>query len=235
MGGKPIDPDCQYCNCKPDILFREMPEEDIAAINMRKTCRQFKKGQIIFHEGQHASGLYCINSGKIKLYKTSYEGREQIVRLCKPGEVLGYRAVISDRPYAASASTLEDSVVCQIPREEFFKQIEKNPAVALNLIKSLSQELRTAEDRMMKLAQKSVRERLAETLIILKETYGLDDDSAISISLSREDLANIVGTATETVIRLLADFKKEDLISTKGKKIQLVDEKGLHKAGNIVD
>lgn len=235
MGGKPVSPNCQKCSCRPDMLFKEMPDEDVAVISMKKNCRRFKKGQIIFHEGQHSSGLYCINEGKIKLYKTSYDGREQIVRLCKPGEVLGYRAVISDKPYAASASTLEDALVCQIPKEEFFNQIEKNPAVALNLIKSLSQELRTAEDRMMNLAQKSVRERLAETLIILKETYGLDDDSALSISLSREDLANIVGTATETVIRLLADFKKEELISTKGKKIQLVDEKGLLKAGNVVD
>ena len=235
MAGKPVSPDCQNCTCKPNILFKEMTDEDIAVLSMNKTCRRYKKGQNLFFEGQHPSGLYCIHQGKIKLYKTSYEGREQIVRLCKAGEVLGYRALISDKPYAASASTLEESLVCQIPREEFFKQIEKNPKVALNLIRTLSQELRNAEDRMMNLAQKSVRERLAETLIILKETYGLDEDSALSITLSREDLANIVGTATETVIRLLAEFKKEDLIDTKGKRIKLKDEKGLLRAGNVVD
>lgn len=235
MAGKPVNPDCQNCTCKPNILFKELTNEDIAVLSMNKTCRRYKKGQNLFFEGQHPSGLYCIHQGKIKLYKTSYEGREQIVRLCKAGEVLGYRALISDKPYAASASTLEESLVCQIPRDEFFKQIEKNPKVALSLIRTLSQELRNAEDRMMNLAQKSVRERLAETLIILKETYGLDEESVLSITLSREDLANIVGTATETVIRLLAEFKKEELIDTKGKRIKLKDEKGLLRAGNVVD
>ncbi len=235
MRAKTSEPDCQNCICRPDILFKEMTEEDRAIVSMNKTCRRYKKGQTIFHEGQHPSGLYCINQGKVKLYKTSYEGKEQIVRLCKQGEVMGYRALISDKPYSASAATLEESLVCQIPREEFFNQIEKNPKVALNLIRTLSQELRNAEKRMMNLAQKSVRERLAETLIILKETYGLDEDSVLSISLSREDLANIVGTATETVIRLLADFKKEELIDTRGKKIVIKDMRGLIRTGNVVD
>lgn len=235
MREKPMNPDCRNCECRPDMLFKEMTEEDMAVLSMNKSCRRYKKGQTIFHEGQHPSGLYCLNQGKVKLYKTSLEGKDQIVRLCNAGEVLGYRALISDKPYAASAATLEDSLVCQIPRDEFFNQIEKNPKVALNLIRSLSQELRNAEKRMMNLAQKSVRERLAETLIILKETYGLDEDSVLSISLSREDLANIVGTATETVIRLLAEFKKDNLIDTKGKQIKLTDLNGLVQTGNIED
>lgn len=231
-----MDPDCSICGVRPDIFSENMNPEAIAIMSMKKNCRKFKKGQIIFHEGQRAGGLHCISAGKVKLFKTSYEGKEQIVRLCKPGEILGYRAVIGDQPYAASATALEEVQMCMIPREEFFKHVENNPKMALNLIKFLSNELSIAEKRMMNLAQKSVRERLAETLIILKETYGFDnDDKTIAITLSREDIANITGTATETVIRLLADFKKEGLIETSGKKIAILNTRELINVGNIYD
>lgn len=227
-------PDCSICQVRPDMFTDNLNPEAIAIMSMKKSCRKFKKGQIIFHEGQRAGGLYCISSGKVKLFKTSYEGKEQIVRLCKAGEILGYRAVIGDQPYAASATALEEVQICMIPRDEFFKHIEENPKMALSLIKFLGNELSTAEKRMMNLAQKSVRERLAETLIILKETYGLEEDGkTLAVSLSREDLANITGTATETVIRLLTDFKKEGLIETSGKKIAFLNNRELIAAGNI--
>lgn len=229
-------PDCTMCSVRPDIFSDNLKSEALAVMSMKKTCRKFKKGQIIFHEGQRAGGLYCISHGKVKLFKTSYEGKEQIVRLTKAGDILGYRAVIGDQPYSASAAALEEVHICMIPRDELLNHISQNPEMALSLIKFLGQELSIAEKRMMNLAQKSVRERLAETLIILKETYGLEDDKlTLSVTLSREDIANITGTATETVIRLIADFKKEGLIDTSGKKIKLLNLRGLINEGNIHD
>ncbi len=230
------NPDCTLCSVRPEIFSDNLKPEALAVLSMKKSCRKFKKGQIIFHEGQRAGGLYCISHGKVKLFKTSYEGKEQIVRLSKAGDILGYRAVIGDQPYSASAAALEETHICMIPRDELLRHITQNPEMAMSLIKFLGNELSVAEKRMMNLAQKSVRERLAETLIILKETYGTEDDQqTLSVALSREDLANITGTATETVIRLIADFKKEGLIDTSGKKILLKNVRGLINEGNIHD
>jgi CRP/FNR family transcriptional regulator, polysaccharide utilization system transcription regulator len=227
---------CTNCICRKGNVLGGISVNSSPVFTMNTSCMMYKKGDLIFHEGQYADGLHCITQGKVKLYKTGHEGKDQIVRLCKAGDVLGYRAVVSSLPYSASASALENSFICKIPQQVFFDQIEQNPDMALSLIRILSQDLRKAEQRMVVMAQKTVRERLAETLIILRETYGSElGSNIINVSLSREELASIVGTATETVIRLLADFKKEGWIDTRGRKISLNQPEALLKAGNLRD
>ena len=175
-------------------------------------------------------GLFCINSGKVKVYKISSDGKEQILKLGKPGDFLGYRALISEEFYNSSATVIEEGAMCYIPKSDFLEILQKNPAFFRKMAKRVAHELGVMEQKLVTIAQKSVRERLAATLIMLKETYGMEDgeeSNLIDIALSREDLANIIGTATETVIRLLSDFKTQKLISLQGKKIKVLNPKGL--------
>ena len=194
----------------------------------------FRKGETIFHEGGHGFGIYCINSGKIKLSITGEEGKEQIVRMAKKGDVLGYRAVISNERYGASAVALEDSNICFIPKEQFLQALKTDGNLGFETLKLLSHQLKEAEQKLTHLAQKPVRERLAESLLFLKETYGYDGESqSISVQLSREDIANLVGTATETDIRILSEMNRDKIIDLNGKKISILNEKELARIANV--
>ena len=220
---------CTLCAGKEHSLFADLPREDLDALSLHKTCIRYKKGQTLFYEGTRPMGLFCINSGKVKVYKISSEGKEQILKLGKPGDFLGYRALISEEFYNSSATVIEEGAMCYIPKSDFLEILQKNPAFFRKMAKRVAHELGLMEQKLVTIAQKSVRERLAATLIMLKETYGMEGDESnlIDIALSREDLANIIGTATETVIRLLSDFKTQKLISLQGKKIKVLNPKGL--------
>ncbi|MCK5103155.1 MAG: Crp/Fnr family transcriptional regulator [Cyclobacteriaceae bacterium] len=220
---------CTLCAGKEHSLFSDLPREDLDVLSLHKTCIRYKKGQTLFYEGTRPMGLFCINSGKVKVYKISSEGKEQILKLGKPGDFLGYRALISEEFYNSSATVIEEGAMCYIPKADFLEILQKNPTFFRKMAKRVAHELGLMEQKLVTIAQKSVRERLAATLIMLKETYGMEDDESnlIDIALSREDLANIIGTATETVIRLLSDFKTQKLISLQGKKIKVLNPKGL--------
>lgn len=201
-----------------------------------KSGMSFRKGQVIFGEGAHPLGLYCVNNGKIKLSHRGEDGKEQIVRLSKEGDVLGYRALLTNERYNATAIALDDTEICFIPRDTFFNVLKNNPDLSFEIIKMLSTELRKAEDRITDLAQKPVRERMAEGLLFLKETYGFEaDGSTINIILSREDIANLVGTATETAIRLLSEFKNDKIVEFIGKKIRILDYERLVRTARLYD
>jgi CRP-like cAMP-binding protein len=220
---------CSLCPGKEQSLFEDLPKEDLDSLSKHKTCIRYKKGQTLFYEGTRPMGLFCINSGKVKVYKISSEGKEQILKLAKPGDFLGYRALISEEFYNSSATVIEEGAICYIPKIDFLETLQKNPTFFRRMAKQVAQELGLMEQKLVTIAQKSVRERLAATLIMLKETYGMEGDESdlIDIALSREDLANIIGTATETVIRLLSDFKTQKLISLQGKKIKVLNQRGL--------
>lgn len=229
-------PECQYCRVRYKSVFTELGQVDMQQLNVNKGCNFYKKDQIIFTEGTFPHGLYCVNGGKIKVAKTGEGGREQIVRLAKEGDILGYRALLSGDKYACSATVIEDSTVCFIPKEVFFELIEKNASLSLQVLKLLSHDLKKAENKITDLAQKPVRERLAEALLFLKETYGFEKDMAtINVSFTREEIANIVGTATETAIRLLSEFKQDRIIELKGKRIKILDHQKLLQTANIFD
>lgn len=225
---------CQHCDKRHSSIFCNTEHEVLSGISDSKTCTIYKKGQTLFHEGGHAFGVYCINAGKIKLSITGEEGKEQIVRLAKEGDVLGYRAVLAAQRYGATAMALEDSNVCFIPREQFLGALKGDGNLSFETMKLLSRQLREAELKVTHLAQKPVRERLAESLIFLLETYGYEPNTnCLSVQLSREDIANLVGTATETAIRLLSEFNKDEVIALSGKKISILDLKELHRIANL--
>lgn len=220
---------CALCPGKEHSLFEELSRDDLEALSMHKTCIRYKKGQTLFYEGTRPMGIFCINSGKVKVYKISSEGKEQILKLGKPGDFLGYRALISEEFYNSSATVIEEGAICYIPKSDFLEILHRNPTFFRKMAKQVAHELGVMEQKLVTIAQKSVRERLAATLLMLKETYGMEGDESnlIDIALSREDLANIIGTATETVIRLLSDFKNQGLISLQGKKIKVMNSRGL--------
>lgn len=196
----------------------------------------YKSGNTIFNEGSYPSGLYCIHKGKVKIFKNGTEGKEQILRFAKEGDILGYKSLLSDQPFSASAAALDEAVICFIPKKSYFDVLQTNPKLSLKMMQLLTQELKTAETRIVELAQKPVRERLAETILILKETFGFEEDGkTIAISLTREEIANIVGTATESVIRLLSEFKKDGIIDLKGRSISILDNRELVRTANIDD
>lgn len=184
---------------------------------------------MVFYEGKTPTGVYCLEKGAVKIYRVGMDGKEQIVRFSTPGSLLGIRSLLSEERYTASAATLEDAVICFISKSFFFHLMNKYPEMKNEIVSYLCEMLKEAEDQIISIAQKSVRERLASSLLVLSRIFNPNGDPVDHprISLPREDLANIVGTATETVIRILRDFKEEQLVSVNGRSITILDTEGL--------
>lgn len=230
-------PACVLCTHFRESIFNGLSEEDHNSISKEKSCGYYKKGEVIFKSGARPMGLYCVNLGKVKVSSNSSQGKEYILYISKPGDFLGYRALFSEEYYAATAEALEDSKVCFMPKSNFFEVIQKNPTFMTKITKGICQEMGILEGRLSELAHKSVRERLAGNLLMLRDTYGVEGDnskSLIDLALSREELASIVGTATETVIRLLAEFKNDGLVTFEGKKIRVTNPGKLARYADLV-
>lgn len=197
--------------------------EDLKKLSEEKELRHCRKKEIIYSEGNYPKGVYFVNSGKIKTYRTNDDGKEFITGLYGSGDFFGYLPLLEDSKYPDSATALEDAEIYLIPKDDFFSLITKNLEVARKFIKMLSGSLHEKEDQLLKLAYNSVRKRVAEALVNLHNRYNTDNQQGFSINLSREDLASIVGTSQETAIRTLSDFKDENLISIKGGKIEILN------------
>ncbi len=228
--------ECALCKARKDSIFHVCHIEDLNLIEKDKTCVIYKTGQPLFYESNHPSALYCVNSGKIKIHKMGTDGKEQIVRLVKPGDFVGYRALIADTPYSASATALEDSTVCIVPKSAFFNLLKGNDAFSEGMMKLLCRNLQDSEKKLTEMAYKPVRERLAEAMLLLKNTYQEPDvKTDFVINLTREDLASLVGTAKETVIRLLSDMKNDKIIKSEGRKITILKPERLLEISNMYD
>jgi CRP-like cAMP-binding protein len=236
MKTQQVNVDCNDCEVRDSSVFAEIHATELNVINTGKHCNHYQKGDIIFSEGNYPSSLYCIHHGKIKLQKLGSDGREQIIRLVKAGEVLGYRALLSGEQFYSSAVAIDECIVCVIPKESFFELVRSNARLAFNMMELLSTELRHAQMKVVEMAQKSVKERLAEGLLILHHTYGLQNDKkTLAVMLSREELATMIGTATETVIRLLAEFKRLKYVDFRGRNIAILNYNALLKTANVDD
>lgn len=235
MRSRRIEVDCEHCSMRESSLFDHLCTHSLDELNRNKTCTVYKKNQVVFHEGTRPLGVFCINSGKIKVYKTGAEGKDQIIKILKPGDLMGYRAMLAEDQYPVSAETLEESSICFIPKSDFLDVLNTDSDFSKTVIRSMSKDLGEMADSLTNLAQKPVRERLAGALLMLKDTYGMDahDNGPVEINLTREDMANIVGTATETLIRLLHDFKEEKLIETQGRKIRVLEPQKLVRIANL--
>src|SRR5688572_4247494 len=192
-----------------------------------RKCKNYKKKEVIFSEGHLPGGVYFINKGKVKTFKSNEDGKEYITNLYKEGDFIGYTAILEDSNYTESAAALEDAEVCMIQRQDFLTLVYSNREVANKFIKLLSNNLIEKEDRLLSLAYNSVRKRVAEALLMLRERYKEQSRDDFSIHISREDLSNIVGTATESLIRTLSDFKDEGLVELKAGQVKIIDTRKL--------
>lgn len=223
---------CSECSMRHRSVFANLNGSEIEMLNQNKSCTMYKKGQALFHMNTRPMGVFCVNSGTIKVYRVGVDGKEQIIKVSAGGDLLGYKALLSSQQYEHTAEALDDCVVCFIPKEEFLRLLQPESQFYMTLLKAVCEEHSQITNRMTQMAQMSVRQRLALTLLMLKDTYGIEqrEEGEIEINLSREDLSNIVGTATESLIRLLNQFKKEGLISSKGRKIKILNDGGLAEA-----
>jgi len=221
------------CIDNPKSVFTVLTPKEKEFLKQNYTCAFYKKGEIIFKEGDKPMGLMILAEGKVKIFKEGVGGREQIVRMAKPVGFIGYRALFAEENHTATAVAIEDSVSCIVDKESVYRVIRSNAELSMSIIRSFASELGFSHDRTVTLTQKHIRGRLAESLIFLKNTYGYEDDGkTIKIYLSREDVANLSNMTTSNAIRTLSTFAQEGVISIDGRKIRILD---LHKLERISD
>lgn len=202
---------------------------ELKKIISERKSRQFKKNQVIYYEGDKGNGIYLLVSGKVKTVKLAEDGRELMTGILNNEEYLGIQAVLANESYSDTATALEDSTLCLIPKESIDQLLNLYPDVAREFIKLLSNNIREKEDQLLQLAYHSVRKRMAEAILKLDKQPG---QGAEGFKITREDLAALSGMATETVSRTLSDFKDEGLIEKKGSNIRVLDISRLTKMRN---
>jgi CRP-like cAMP-binding protein len=220
---------CDQCIVRELSSLKSLTKDELLEISNCKTSRIIKKGEFIFEEGDNLKGVYCVKDGVCKLTKKSPNGNDQTVRLVKKGELLGQRSLISDESTNLSAIAIEEMQVCFIPKTKVLDFITENNKFSVDVMKTAFGDLKETRNLLVNMAQKTVKERLAYTLLYFEDTFGINEDKSLKIQLSREDIASIIGTATESCIRLLSEFKKLQLISLDGKFITINDRNGLKK------
>ncbi|MGP8216867.1 MAG: Crp/Fnr family transcriptional regulator [Bacteroidia bacterium] len=228
--------ECTYCKNRYKTIFCNMKDEEFSTISEGKACSTYKKGEHIFTQGDTPKGIFIINLGKVKIARLADNGNEQVIKMANSGDIIGYRALLSNEIYSSTATALEDTAICFLPRHLFFRFIEQNVSIAGALLKIASEDLKKSERKIVDLNQKTAKERIAEALIYIKETYGFkEDQSTLNVTLTRGDIANIAGTTRETSIRVLAELKQHKIIEFAGKNIKIRDFKTLVTLANISD
>lgn len=215
-------------------IWKLLNEKEREAITVNTQIIDFKKNEIVYREGETPIDLFCLCRGKVKIYKDGVGGRSQIIRMIRPTQYFGYRAYFAGEPFVTAAAAFEASTICSIPMKLIENLVMSNNDLAMFFIRELSTDLGIADERVVNLTQKHIRGRLAESLIFLIESYGLEEDGAtIGIYLSREDLANLSNMTTSNAIRTLSNFVDEHIISLDGRKIKVIDEDKLRKISKI--
>jgi CRP-like cAMP-binding protein/CheY-like chemotaxis protein len=215
-----------------DFINEARGMDSLRKLSEEKDVRLYKKKDDIYQEGHYPKGIYFISKGKVKTYRTNDAGKDYITELFKEGDFFGYLPLLRNEKYPGSATALEDSEIYMLPKDDFFTLLYKHPVVSKKFIEILSNNLHENEKQLVKLAYDSVRKRIAEALVKLSDTYKKEEEQTFSMNVAREDLANLVGTATETVIRTLGDFKDDKLIEVNGSVITILSYDKLAKMRN---
>ena len=215
---------CESCSIRNANSMQVLSDNELSKISDKKTIMNFKKGEVLFEEGVHLNGIFCIRNGKCKVTKLSPNGKDQIIRFIKKGDLIGERSVLNGSTAHLTVTALEDMQACFIPKDEIEQGFRDNTAFSLDITKTICTDLDNANIAIANMAQKNVKERLADTLLLFDRTFGEDEEGYLNIKLSREEIANAIGTATESSIRLLSQLKKDGLIKLKGKRIKILDK-----------
>jgi CRP-like cAMP-binding protein len=212
-------------NYENSAVLRDLPKDELDVLFANATEDVYKKGQVIFRNGAYPSGIFFIREGKVKKYKVDKLSREQIIYVANTGELIGYHAMLAEERYQDSAATLEDCTIAFIPKEDFLGVLGSSTSLSQRLLKTLSHEFSVFANCIALFAQRNVRERLAMQLVLMREKYKQNfvPGMHVEINMSREDLASLVGTARENILRILKDFKEEGVLETKGRKILIKD------------
>lgn len=220
---------CENCIVRHLNSLKVLKREELAQISESKSTRSLKKGEVIFNEGDRLDGVYCVRSGVSKVTKSSTNGKDQIIKLASKGDLLGQRSILVDEHSNLGAVALHDMEVCFIPKSVMESSIDDNAQFMKAALQFMANELKIADNVIADMAQKSVEQRLASALLYLEDQFGVDEQGYLSLLLTREDIAGMVGTAKEVCIRKLATFKKKDWIATNGKLIKILDQKALYR------
>ncbi|WP_026473644.1 Crp/Fnr family transcriptional regulator [Alkaliflexus imshenetskii] len=216
------------------VVYSVLTPEEREYLEKNHTILKYRKNQIIYQEGEKPTGLQCLGSGKVKVFKEGVGGRDQIVRLAKAPGFIGYRAFFADEAHIASAVVIEPCTIFHIKKDVIEKLMASNNRLCMNIINAFATELGFSRYRTVTLTQKHIRGRLAESLILLKDIYGYEEDGCtLSIYLSREDLANFSNMTTSNAIRTLTTFVKEKVIVVDGRIIKILDEKKLERISRL--
>ncbi|MDH4129632.1 MAG: Crp/Fnr family transcriptional regulator [Spirochaetota bacterium] len=214
---------------KSSSLFDFLSREESQIVKGKLLRMEYLKGELLFKEKSYSKGVYIVRKGKVKIFQTNSEGKESIVYIYKKGDYFGYRPILADEPHPVSASAIDNVVISFIPRELFSNLLSRSSGLARKLLGVLSKEFSVWINKMTVFAQYGVKERVALSLLILNRVYQRTDESSksISISINRDDFAAFVGTAKETLVRMLRIFKDEKIIITKGTKITILKHRVL--------
>ena len=235
MGSAGLPKKCQDCPSVMEGVFCDLDDESLKDLATHKVTNLYKKGQTLFVEGNPLYGLYCISDGNVKVSKLGSGGRENIVRLAGPGDVLGHRSIFTDQYYSATATALEDTRVCFLDKKYILEKVRKEPSVSKNIMFRLGRDLGASETKIASLSQKSVFERTAELLLLLASSHSEDceEGKKITLKLTREEMASYLGTSSETLIRCLSELKSENVIGQIGKNIVIKNEEKLVEFANV--
>ncbi len=224
----------EICLEGPFSLLRELPEKEKEVLVLNHSLAHFRKNETIFHEGDKATGVYCLASGKVKVTMEGVGGRDQIIRMIKPQGLFGYNAMLTGEIYNATAVALEESAICVFEKTNFIKLLKRNPELSLKMMKMMASNTTFSNERTVSLTQKHIRGRLAESLLVLRDTFGFENDGkTIKAYVSREDLASLSNMTTSNAIRTLSMFADEDIIALEGKKIKILNALKLERISKL--
>jgi CRP-like cAMP-binding protein len=228
------NPYIELCIEGSSSIFRGLNQKDKETLALKHTFELIKKGQFLFKEGEKSHGPICLASGKVKVYKDGVGGRGQILKMVRQQGFIGYKALFADIPWPVSAMAIEDSVICVFEKSSFVKTLKKNPDLAIKFIKVIADELVSSNNRTVSLTQKHIRGRIAESLLILRDTYGYEaDGKTIRIALSREDIACLSNMTTSNAIRTLSNLASDNLIEITGRRISILDSDALEHISEL--
>jgi CRP/FNR family transcriptional regulator, polysaccharide utilization system transcription regulator len=229
-----LNPYIELCLEGSSSIFKGINQKDKETLVHQHTLSIIKKGQFLFKEGEKTRGLLCLASGKVKVFKDGVGGRGQILKMVRHQGFIGYKALFSDIPWSVSAIALEDSAICIFEKNAFLRILKKNPDFSIKLIKLIADELSFSNNRTVSLTQKHIRGRLAESLLILRDTYGYEaDGKTLRVSLSREDIANMSNMTTSNAIRTLSNLATEEIIEITGRRIGIIDAGSLERISEL--
>lgn len=206
---------------KSSSFFDFLTESEYEGVKNSLTRKEYSKEEPLFAEGSYSKGIYIVKKGKVKIFQTNSDGKQSIVYIYKKGDYFGYRPLLADEPNPVSAVAMEPVVVSFISKETFFSLLDKSPSLAQELLVVLSKEFSVWINKMTIFSQFAVKERVLLSLLILYKVYqkSNNNEKAVAISINRDDFAGYVGTAKESLVRMLRQFKDENIITTQGTKI----------------